>query len=93
MEKLLQIPLATLYEKPDYWKDMVLPMYRKALFEKYNLLSKGQSITHEFRINARDGTTKWVYEQTIPKVNEFGEVTHLFGMEIDITAESYTKDI
>src|SRR5690625_1165865 len=87
MEDILQIPLATLYEEPDYWKDMVLPMYRDELFEKYKRLSKGESIEHQFRLEDGEGTTKWIYEQTVPKVNDAGEITHLFGMVTDISPE------
>lgn len=87
LEDLLQIPLNVIYEQPDYWRSMVLPMYRDELFEKYKLLSRGEIIEHKFRIEAGDGTTKWIYEQTIPRVNEAGEVTHLFGMVVDISSE------
>lgn len=87
LANILQVPLDTLYREPDYWKDMILPMYKEELFKKYKLLPKGESVNHIFRINAGDGTTKWIYEQTIPKVNEYGEVTHLFGMVMDVSAE------
>src|SRR5699024_6516702 len=87
MEHLLQIPLATLYEKPDYWKGMVLPMHQEGLFEKYKSLKNGERIEHKFRIKAGDGTTKWIYEQTIPRMDGFGKVSHLFGMVTDISSE------
>lgn len=92
MENLLQIPLRKLYEQPDYWRDMILPMYREELFEKYKLLSNGEAIEHKYRIQADDGTTKWVYEQTIPRINNNGEVTHLFGMAADISSEVESQE-
>lgn len=87
MTDLLQIPLSKLYEQPDCWQDMILPMYREELFKKYKLLSHGKMIEHKYRIKAEDGKLKWVYEQTIPRVNKYGEVTHLFGMVADISSE------
>src|SRR5690625_499320 len=87
LEELLQIPLKTLYDQPNIWMELVLPDYREELLEKYQLLHKGKSIEFTYRINAGDGSTKWVYEQTIPRVNASGEISHLFGIVIDVTTE------
>ena len=87
LEELLQIPLTTLYQDPDCWKEMVLPMYRDELFNKYKTLKDGVSIEHKYRIKTANGVTKWVYEQTIPKVNDYGKVTHIFGMVTDVSSE------
>src|SRR5690625_4924179 len=87
LEDLLQIPLTTLYQEPDCWKEMVLPMYRNELFNKYKVLKDGVSLEHKYRIKTDDGVIKWVYEQTIPRVNDYGEITHIFGMVTDISSE------
>lgn len=87
LSDIFQIPIDRLYKEPECWKNIILPMYKEKLFEKYNLLEQGKSMNHIYRINTEDGTTKWVYEQTIPKVDANGNVTHLFGMVMDVSAE------
>lgn len=84
---IFQISLEKIYANPGYWKDMVLQEDREELLEKYKLLEQGERIEHEYRIKDGNGVMKWIYEQTIPKINEFGEVTHLFGMVTDISEE------
>src|SRR5690625_4020076 len=92
LEDLLQIPLTTLYQEPDCWKEMVLPMYRNELFNKYKVLKDGVSLEHKYRIKTADGVIKWVYEQTIPRVNDYGEITHIFGMVTD-RSEEHTSEL
>lgn len=87
LEGILQIPLTKLYEKPDCWKDMILPGHRNEVFDKFKLLLVGKRIQIKYRIKSGDGKTKWVLEQTIPRVDNEGRITHLFGMVADITAE------
>ncbi|PAV30827.1 hypothetical protein CIL05_03655 [Virgibacillus profundi] len=92
MEELLQIPLSKLYDNPDCWKEMILPVHRNEVFEEFKLLSEGKSIHIKYRINTGDGTTKWVIEQTIPRIDDKGEVIGLFGMVVNITPEVEMQD-
>src|SRR5699024_2869296 len=92
MEEILKTPLEELFANPDAWKEMILPVHRAEVFDKYKLLEKGERIQIKFRINDGDGTTKWVLEQTIPRVNDQGEVIDLFGMITDISPEVEMND-
>lgn len=87
IEYILQTPLAKLYEQPDIWKKMILHSHRKDVFSAYESLYKGKDIKIKYRIQTGDGTTKWIFEQTIPKMNKEGKITNLYGMITDISAE------
>jgi diguanylate cyclase (GGDEF)-like protein/PAS domain S-box-containing protein len=92
LEEILQIPLAKIYENPNYWKDMILPAHRNDVFQQYELLKEGKRIELTFQLTSADGTTKWLYEQTIPWMDEQGNISHLFGMVADISAETEMQE-
>ncbi|MFD1360734.1 EAL domain-containing protein [Lentibacillus salinarum] len=85
--ELLQYPLYELYEVPGIWDDLIHPAERKEVLSRQEILKRGETLQHQYRIQCGDGTLKWVYDQTIPWFNEQGELTHLFGMLADITHE------
>lgn len=85
MEKITQRSLESLYREPDYWKDMILPDDREEVFNRYRLLNKGQMVQHQYRIKDGNGTTKWIYEQTIPVINNNHQVVYLFGVVTDVS--------
>src|SRR5690625_2414461 len=91
LSNILQKPLTTLYEQGNFWDDMVLQEHRESFNEKNKQISKGEHIDQYYRIEAGDGTVKWIHEQTIPKVDESGEITSLFGRVIDISHEIEMK--
>ncbi|HEY4599890.1 MAG TPA: EAL domain-containing protein [Cerasibacillus sp.] len=74
------------------WEEMIYPDDLHSVAAKQSDLLLGKEINHTYRIISGDGTMKWVLDQTIPKLNDQGEVTHLFGMLTDITAEVETKE-
>src|SRR5690625_1797110 len=87
METLLQVPLAKIYKNPNLWFDMIIEKDKRELLEKYKQLYHGQTLEHKYRIQDGSGTTKWIYEQSVSKLNEDGEISHLFSMLIDISSE------
>ncbi|MFD1849081.1 EAL domain-containing protein [Oceanobacillus bengalensis] len=87
IEDILQIPLEKLYKEPDYWMNMILHSHRQEVFKAFKRLRNGERIQVKYRIKSGDGKTKWLAEETIPWVDENGEITNLFGMVIDISSE------
>lgn len=85
VEKTFQVPLETMNKYPKRWMDIILPEYRDEVESAYDKLEKGEKISIRYRIQAGDGTTKWIHEQIVPRMNQQGKVTHLFGMITDIT--------
>ncbi|WP_068677612.1 EAL domain-containing protein [Oceanobacillus sp. Castelsardo] len=92
LEDILKIPLANLYEDPDCWKEMILPAHRSNVFQQYESLKQGKKIELTYRLSSADGTTKWLYEQTIPWVDEDGNISNLFGIVADISAETEMQE-
>ncbi len=43
-------------------------------------------VEQDYRLQLPDGSTRWVYDYTVPVVDEAGRVTHLDGYLLDITA-------
>lgn len=53
-------------------------------------LLKGEPI--RFRIKTQDGDIKWITCQTAPHYDDTGKITHIFGMQTDITEEVKLQD-
>ncbi|WP_099157606.1 EAL domain-containing protein [Virgibacillus ndiopensis] len=87
LEAILQYPLERLSIDDSIWKNLIFPADREDVFGRQELLKTGESLLHRYRIVSGDGTTKWVFDQTVPWFNEEGELTKLFGMLTDITPE------
>ncbi|MBP1948129.1 EAL domain-containing protein [Virgibacillus litoralis] len=86
-EEILQYPLDKLYNEPIIWQNMVHKSDKEEVIEKQNLLTEGKSLSLKYQINCGDGTTKWIYDQTLPWFNDEGQLTHYFGMLADVTGE------
>lgn len=51
------------------------------------VLANGESVNMRYRITHPDGTEKWLTCNTAPYYDENGKLTHIFGMQTDITGE------
>jgi diguanylate cyclase (GGDEF)-like protein/PAS domain S-box-containing protein len=52
-----------------------------------NILTNGDPINIRYRIKCQDDTVKWVTCKTTPYYDEHGNITHIFGLQTDITDE------
>lgn len=67
------------------WKKFIHPDDWDRIKANNVRLLQGELIEQRYRIIDGAGVEKWIYEQTIPRFDEDGRVTHYFGMLIDIT--------
>ncbi len=75
------------------FNDVILPEYREYLWDKWQtVLANRERLTEEYRILAKDGTIKWVWEQGHGVYDEGGRVIALEGFITDITARKQTED-
>lgn len=88
---ILQIPLETLYEQPDFLENVILPEFRQQFEAKKYLLKEGKPVERTFQINTGNNDIKWIYEQTIPTKDSSGKIINYFGRLIDITKEMELK--
>lgn len=84
---MYQVAVSDIYAQPELFREMVVEEDRAALFQQYDLLHQGVKVDHRYQIIDRKGNRKWIYEQAIPRINEVGEITHIFGMKLDVTTE------
>src|SRR5690606_11893481 len=50
-------------------------------------LNKLEPVYIRYRITCNNGTVKWLTCHTAPYTDEHGEITHIFGMQTEITDE------
>lgn len=85
-ETILNYPLEQLYE-PDIWRKIIHPDDQKNVLQRQGDLAAGKTLMYRYRIITGDGTTKWVFDQTVPRFDQAGNLVEMFGMLIDITTE------
>ncbi len=75
------------------WRQIVLPEYRKRLFENIDKLMNDPLLLmeHEYRIKHRDGKVRWVRE-IIQNVSDKGEKRILHGSIYDITRQKEAEE-
>ncbi|MBN2511685.1 MAG: PAS domain S-box protein, partial [Sedimentisphaerales bacterium] len=75
------------------FNDVILPEYREYLWGKWQaVLANRERLTEEYRIRAKDGTIKWVWEQGHGVYDEDGRVIALEGFITDITSRKQTEE-
>jgi len=79
VEEIFQVPLENIYDDPSLWGKMIHPEDKSEVSERQQMLVKGDSIKHKYRIVTEDGTTKWLYDQTVPWFNMEGDLENFFG--------------
>lgn len=87
LENILDIPLSTLYADSTIWSKKIHPDDIPNLESCINKLRCGENIQVIYRILKENGHIKWLLEQVVPKLDDQGEITHLFGLVSDITHE------
>jgi len=92
VEEIFQVPLENIYDDPSIWGNMIHPEDKSEVSERQQMLVKGDSIKHKYRIVTEDGTTKWLYDQTVPWFNMEGDLENFFGVVVDITPEMEMKE-
>lgn len=84
---IFELPLSEVYKHTFDLMDFVHLEDINNIQKKQQLLYEGQTIKYKFRLIDTKGNIKWVYSQTLPWVNEDGEIDAIFGVLVDITDE------
>jgi len=92
LEEIFQISLEEIHHNPELWEESIHPNHKELVCSKQLLLEQGESIEHQYQITLRDGTTKWIYDQTIPWMKNNGEIKYLFGIVTDITSKKEMEE-
>ena len=84
-EKIFGISQEQFVEKPYLWREQVHPDDMQFVKNNQKKLYSGSPIMHEYRIIRPDGKIRWLMNQTFPKKDHQGQITHLLGITFDIT--------
>lgn len=87
LEEILEIPLSNLYEDSKAWYNMIQPVHLPELENGKKKMRNGQSFQWIYRINSGNGNTKWLLEEVVPRLDDHGQITNIFGLVTDITYE------
>lgn len=87
LEEILEIPLSNLYEDSKAWYNMIVPVHLPELESGKKKMKNGQSFQWIYRIICGSGKTKWLLEEVIPRLNDHGQISNIFGLVTDITYE------
>jgi len=87
LEKILEIPINELYKDSTIWHSMINPTFHQELESNNEKLKNGEVIKTIYSLLSGIGKTKWVLEQVIPRIDDLGEVTNIFGVVTDVTIE------
>ena len=88
LEKILQLPLSQLYGEPYFWEDLIHADDVDRPVQAHLSLQKGKQINVEYHIQTKDGKTKWIREESFPRMDEHGEIINFYGVITDVTDES-----
>ncbi|WP_284638793.1 sensor domain-containing protein [Paenibacillus silviterrae] len=77
--------------EPSLWRQLIHPEDLPRVEEKQASLGDGMKIKHEYRIFRADGSLRWIYDYTVPVMDEYGELLRLDGVITDITERKQTE--
>ncbi len=87
-EKILGYPAECWTDAPDFWPSLINQMDREdALQSCVEWTRKGMDHQFQYRMTHADGRTVWIEDFVRLVRNENGDVTHLQGLMVDITAQ------
>lgn len=84
-EKIIGCPLDILFESPEALWERVIPEDRAALEFVIGLQYKGQPTEMYYRILAKDGGLRWLWERSFPSFDPDGGLRQVIGLTEDIT--------
>ncbi len=70
---------------PNFWFEVILDDDKGKIDEIYPELNKGQNVVIAYRIKHADSSIRWVELRMTPTLDEYGKMTRLDGIAIDIT--------
>lgn len=92
LEKIFNISLDQFYTNKNIWMNHIHPQDREETSKSMETVSKGEHVQVIYRIISGDGSLKWVLEQIVPRENNDGKISYIFGMVTDITNEVESEE-
>ncbi|WP_186579338.1 sensor domain-containing protein [Aquibacillus kalidii] len=74
------------FSSRETWYSVVHPDDRASLFERQTVLRVGKTLHQEYRIIHKNGDVIWIQDQSIPSLDEHGNLIRLDGIITNITS-------
>lgn len=87
LEEILCLPTKTLYLNDNAWFELINEEYINSINQAKTRVVAGEKVQEIYSITCLNGQKKWLLEQIIPRFNQSGDVTNVFGLVLDITRE------
>ncbi|MDM9381221.1 PAS domain S-box protein [Chlorogloeopsis sp. ULAP01] len=84
-EKIWGQSCESLYQNSTSWLEFLHPNDREIVLQSIEQQSQGKRAQREYRIIKRDGTTRWIFAEVLPILDEVGKPLHYIGLAEDIT--------
>ncbi|MGZ0084414.1 SpoIIE family protein phosphatase [Caldibacillus thermoamylovorans] len=92
-ERLYGLPPEAFYNDRDIWEKVAHPDDRIKAKDKWRLLSQMEESAQTYRIiNQRDGSVRWVAEQTVPVLARTKGIKLVSGVVVEITEAKRNED-
>lgn len=85
LEQIYEIQRNDFNKNPSLWKSLIHKEDMKEVEASQQQLFKGIPIKNKYRITTPSGKVKWLYDHTIPHIDDNGELIRLDGMILNIT--------
>ncbi|UFT98963.1 EAL domain-containing protein [Radiobacillus kanasensis] len=77
----------------DSWLAIIHPEDRDGYMARQSALQEGNTLRHEYRIINKNGNDVWVQDQTIPTLDEKGNLIRVDGIITDITSYKNSEKV
>ncbi|MFQ4144264.1 PAS domain S-box protein [Chlorogloeopsis sp. ULAP02] len=84
-EKIWGQSCESLYQNSRAWLEFLHPDDRKLVLLSVEEQSQGKRAQREYRIIKHDGTTRWIFAEVLPILDQLGKPLYYIGLAEDIT--------
>jgi PAS domain S-box-containing protein len=78
--------------KPDFWQSLLHPEDKDLVLDViHRMITKGENITCEYRLRARNGDWVWVRDEAVLINDAHGKPQYVQGVYVDITAQKHME--
>jgi PAS domain S-box-containing protein len=91
-EKIWGQSCESLYQNPKSWLEFVHPDDRQLVLHSLYQKNEGKRVQREYRIIRDDGTTRWIFAEVFPILDQSGKLLRYVGLAEDITERKSAEE-
>ena len=90
-EQIWGLPLRDLYERADYWRELIVQADRERVEQVFLSFLAGGSYDVEYRIRRPDGAERWIRDRAFPLLRIDGQIQPVVGVAEDVTVRKQAE--